>query len=127
MNTLIDVPSYISTEEEYDKFLPIVERLVFKNMKKELSVEEHILYNHLVHIIEEWEEMNYPMGKSTPTELLNHIIESSQIDMDKLCNIMNVDYELLTQIREGIIHITKEQALALGNHFKVNYTLFTGE
>jgi len=67
-------PRAIETEEEYDRLLAVAERLTFA---KNLTPEERALYKLLVTLIEVYETKNYPMDKSEPHEILQHIMESS--------------------------------------------------
>ena len=56
----------IETEEEYNYFLPIVEKLHFQ---KDKSAEERELYKLLVLLIEKYEEQFVKEFTKTPSEL----------------------------------------------------------
>lgn len=74
-NLLVQVASkVIETEEEYDSLLAVVEQLTFK---KNRTLEEKTLHKLLVTLIEVYEADNYPVDKSAPHEILQHIMESS--------------------------------------------------
>lgn len=67
-------PQVIETEEEYERLLKIAERLVFK---QDLTPEERALNKLVVFLVEDYETKKYPMGESTPQEILKHIMDSS--------------------------------------------------
>jgi HTH-type transcriptional regulator / antitoxin HigA len=62
-------PMVIETEAEYDRALAMAEQLTFA---KNLTLEQRALYKLLVMLIEAYEAEHYPMGKSTPHEILQH-------------------------------------------------------
>ena len=74
-NLLVEVaPQAIETEEEYDRLLAVAERLTFA---KNRTPEEKALHKLLVTLIEVYEAQNYPIDKSEPHEILQHIMEAS--------------------------------------------------
>ncbi len=114
------VPKVIETEEEYDRMLQQVEKLHFK---EELSPEEDKLYDLLVALIETYEERQFPMQESLPHEILQHIMEHSgtrQVDLVGLLGSSGV----VSEIVNGKRAMSKAQAKALGDRFKVSPSLF---
>ncbi|MEG4800739.1 transcriptional regulator [Microcoleus sp. ARI1-B5] len=74
-NLLAEVaPRAIETEAEYDRLLAVAEGLTFA---KNRTPEEKALYKLLVTLIEVYEAQNYPIDKSEPHEILQHIMEAS--------------------------------------------------
>jgi len=120
-NLLIEVvPIVIETEEEYDRFLAIAERLTFA---KNLTPEEKAIHKLLVTLIETYETENYPMDDSTPHEILQHLMESSgsrQVDLVGIIGSSGV----VSEVVQGKRSISKAQAKALGAWFKVSPSLF---
>ncbi|WP_243146857.1 transcriptional regulator [Scytonema sp. UIC 10036] len=85
-NLLAEVASgAIETEEEYERVLKVVEQLTFK---KNRTTEEQALHKLLVILIEAYETQNYPMDRSAPHEILQHIMEVSGISQADLVNII---------------------------------------
>jgi HTH-type transcriptional regulator / antitoxin HigA len=114
------VPRVIETEEEYDRALAIAERLTFA---KNLTLEEKAIYKLLVTLIEAYEIENYPMDDSAPHEILQHLMESSgtrQVDLVGIIGSSGV----VSEVVQGKRSISKAQAKALGDWFKVSPSLF---
>ncbi|MFM9265881.1 type II toxin-antitoxin system HigA family antitoxin [Tychonema sp. BBK16] len=119
-NLLAEVaPKAIETEDEYDRLLAIAERLTFA---KNSTPEERILYKLLVTLIEVYETENYPI-ESEPYEILQHIMESSGIRQADLVGIIGSS-GVVSEVVNGKRAISKAQAKALGDYFKVSPSLF---
>ena len=114
-------PQVIETEAEYERLLKVAEFLTFK---KNLTPEERILDKLLVKLIEDYEEENYPMDESTPHEILLHIMESSGIRQADLVHILGSSSGVVSEVVNGKRSISKAQAKALGEYFKVSPSLF---
>ncbi len=113
-------PQVIETEEEYNRTLAIVEKLTFA---KNRTPEEKALHKLLVTLIEIYETENYPMEESAPYEILQHLMESSytrQIDLVGVIGSSGV----VSEVVNGKRSISKAQAKALGEYFKVSSSLF---
>jgi HTH-type transcriptional regulator/antitoxin HigA len=115
------VPKVIDTEEEYERFLKVAEFLTFK---KNRSPEERALHKLLVKLIEDYEEENYPMDESTPHEILQHLMESSGLRQADLVRILGSSSGVVSEMVNGKRSISKAQAKALGEYFKVSPSLF---
>ncbi|NJL65858.1 MAG: transcriptional regulator [Microcoleus sp. SM1_3_4] len=111
-------PLAIETEEEYDRLLAVAERLM--SAKTALQV----LHKLLVTLIEVYEAENYPMDKSEPHEILQHIMESSGLRQADLAVIMKSSSGVVSEVVNGKRAISKAQAKALGDYFKVSPSLF---
>ncbi len=112
-------PKVIETEEEYDRLLVIAERLTFA---KNSTPEERILYKLLVTLIEVYETENYPI-ESEPHEILQHIMESSGTRQADLVGIIGSS-GVVSEVVNGKRAISKAQAKAIGDYFKVSPSLF---
>jgi HTH-type transcriptional regulator / antitoxin HigA len=113
-------PKVIETEEEYDRALAIAEKLTFA---KNRTPEEKALHLLLVTLIEVYETENYPMDESSPHEILLHLMESSgtrQVDLVGIIGSSGV----VSEIVNGKRSISKAQAKALGEYFKMSPSLF---
>ena len=113
-------PRAIETEEEYDRLLAVAQRLTFA---KNLTPEERVLYKLLVTLIEVYETENYPMDKSEPHEILQHIMESSGTRQADLVGIIGSS-GVVSEVVNGKRAISKAQAKALGDYFKISPSLF---
>jgi len=112
-------PRAIESEEEYDRLLAVAERLTFA---KNLTPEERALYKLLVTLIEVYERENYPI-ESEPHEILQHIMESSGTRQADLVGIIGSS-GVVSEVVNGKRAISKAQAKALGDYFKISPSLF---
>ena len=120
-NLLAEIaPKVIETEEEYDRALAVVEQLTFK---KNRTPEERALHKLLVTLIEAYEAHSYPMAQSAPYEILQHIMDSSGIRQADLVGVIGSS-GVVSEVVNGKRSISKAQAKALGDYFKVSPTLF---
>ncbi len=120
-NLLVEVaPQAIETEEEYDRLLAVAERLTFA---KNRTPEEKALHKLLVTLIEVYEAQNYPIDKSEPHEILQHIMEASGTRQADLVGIIGSS-GVVSEVVNGKRAISKAQAKALGDYFKVSPSLF---
>jgi HTH-type transcriptional regulator / antitoxin HigA len=114
------MPKIVETEAEYEQFLAVAERLTFKQNQ---TPEESALYDLVTMLVETYETQHYPIDKSSPVEVLEHIIESSGIDRSDLTNIFGSG-EALDRVLAGRELINTTQAQALGERFKLSPQLF---
>ena len=112
-------PRAIETEEEYDRLLAVAERLTFA---KNLTPEERALYKLLVTLIEVYETENYPI-ESEPHQILQHVMESSGTRQADLVGIIGSS-GVVSEVVNGKRAISKAQAKALGDYFKISPSLF---
>ncbi|WP_309742333.1 transcriptional regulator [Chamaesiphon sp. OTE_20_metabat_361] len=110
----------ISTEDEYGQFLAVAERLTFKQNQ---TPEESALYDLVTMLIEAYELQHYEIDRASPSEVLQHIIESSGIDRAELVNIFGSS-ESVSQVLAGARSIEPSWAQALGNRFKLSPKIF---
>ena len=113
-------PKIIKTEDEYEQFLSVAERLTFKQNQ---TPEESALYNLVTMLVEAYELQDYEIDRSPPPEVLQHIIESSGIDRTELVNIFGSS-ELVAQVLAGTKSIDPIWAQALGSRFKLSPKIF---
>jgi HTH-type transcriptional regulator/antitoxin HigA len=76
-----------------------------------------------VTLIEAYEAENYPMEQSPPHEILQHIMESSGTRQADLVGVIGSS-GVVSEVVNGKRSISKAQAKALGDYFKVSPTLF---
>ncbi|MGK7875695.1 MAG: type II toxin-antitoxin system HigA family antitoxin [Xenococcaceae cyanobacterium] len=120
-NLLAEVaPKVIETEEEYERILAVAEQLTFAKTR---TSEERALLKLLVTLIETYEAENYPMNESAPHEILQHIMEASGIRQADLVGIIGSS-GVVSEVVNGKRSISKAQAKALGDYFKVSPSLF---
>ncbi|MEG4076022.1 transcriptional regulator [Microcoleus sp. Pol14D5] len=113
-------PRIIKNEDENEIFLEIVESLL---SRENLTPEEDTLLELLVKLIEDFEEKHYQLNASTPQSRLIHLMEARSLDPADLIEIIG-SIEMVTEVINGQLEITKKQAEALGKFFHVNPGLF---
>jgi HTH-type transcriptional regulator / antitoxin HigA len=113
-------PKVIETEDEYEQFLAVAERLTFK---QDQTPEESALYDLVTMLVETYESQHYSIEKSSPAEVLEHIIESSGIDVTDLAEIFG-SIETLDRVLAGQELINTSQAKALADRFKLSPQIF---
>ncbi|NJM77457.1 MAG: transcriptional regulator [Acaryochloridaceae cyanobacterium RU_4_10] len=113
-------PKVIESEEEYDRALAMAEELTFK---KDRTPEEGALHKLLVTLIEAYETQHYPMDESQPYKILQHIMEASGTRQADLVGVIGSS-GVVSEVINGKRSISKAQAKALGEYFKVSPSLF---
>lgn len=113
-------PRIIKNEDENELFLEIVESLL---SRENLTPEEDTLLELLVKLIEDFEEKHYQLNASTPQSRLIHLMEARSLEPADLIEIIGT-IEMVTELINGQLEITKKQAEALGKFFHVNPGLF---
>lgn len=114
------MPKVIETEADYQHALQEFEKL---HVNRSRNPEELALYRLLVLLIETYEEKHFPFPESLPHEMLQHIMEASgtrQIDLVGVIGSSGV----VSEIVNGKRTISKAQAKALADRFKVSPSLF---
>jgi HTH-type transcriptional regulator / antitoxin HigA len=119
-------PKVIETEDEYDRFLVVAEKLMHKRLNR--TIEETALLMLVVKLIEDYESIHHNLdewGKSTPTEILRHIMAASGTRNVDLIGIIGSS-GVVSEVVNGKRNISLAQAKNLGEFFKISPTLFLG-
>jgi HTH-type transcriptional regulator / antitoxin HigA len=117
-------PKVIETEDEYDRFLVVAEKLMHKRLNR--TIEETALLMLVVKLIEDYESIHHNLdewGKSTPTEILRHIMAASGTRNVDLIGIIGSS-GVVSEVVNGKRNISLAQAKNLGEFFKISPTLF---
>ncbi len=118
------LPGIIETEEENERAVETVQRLMKKG-EGNLSPEETSLFRLLVRLIEDFEEKTYPeVGRSsTPRDVLAFLMEQQGLKQKDLVDIFSSS-GTISQVLNGAREISKSQAKALAAKFRVSAELF---
>lgn len=118
------LPGIIETEEENERAVETVQRLMKKG-ERNLSPEETSLFRLLVRLIEDFEEKTYPeVGRSsTPRDVLAFLMEQQGLKQKDLVDIFSSS-GTISQVLNGAREISKSQAKALAAKFRVSAELF---
>ena len=117
-------PKVIETEDEYDRFLAVSEKLMHK--RKDRTAEDTALLMLVVKLIEDYESIHHNLDdweKSTPNELLQHIMTVSGTRNVDLIGIIGSS-GVVSEVVNGKRAISREQAKRLGKFFKLSPALF---
>jgi HTH-type transcriptional regulator / antitoxin HigA len=115
------LPRAISTEEEYERALSIVEVLMYK---ENLTIEEDQIYDLFIILIEKFEAENYPLQNlSTPHSRLLHLIEANDLKQTDLLDIFGSS-GIASEVINGKREISKTHAKKLGARFNITPSVF---
>jgi len=115
------LPTIIKTEEENDRAILIVEDLLAKGDK--LSFEENALLELLGKLIADFEEKFYQPREASPQEVLIEMMNARGLKQKDLTEVFG-SKSRVSEAVSGKREITKIQAKALAEFFKVSAELF---
>ena len=125
LNQYQTIPKVIETNEEHEHFLAIVARLMSRKITR--TPEENILFKLLVKLIVAYEEETYSLkewSKTSPHELLQHLMEARGMKQVDLVGILSLSKGLVSSIVNGKRQISKAQAKKLGEIFNISVSVF---
>jgi HTH-type transcriptional regulator/antitoxin HigA len=115
-------PRPIQSEEENERLLAIVDRLMAKG-DDQRTPEEDVLLELLCQLIERFEEEHYPISESPPHRVLQFLMEQNDVRESDLLTILGSRGQV-SEVLSGKRGISKAQAKALGEFFHVSPELF---
>lgn len=115
-------PIVIETEEEFQRADSEIGRLLAKGFDN-LSSEERSLLALLTKLIEDYEDRNFSIPEGEPSETLKFLIEQNELRQTDLTHIFG-SRGRVSEVVNGKRAISKIQAKALGEFFKVSPDLF---
>ena len=115
------MPVIIETEEENERMLAVVEKLMDKG--ENLSPEEDKLLKLLARLIEDFEKRYYQPEDATPLEVLQHLMESRDVKQTHLWEVFG-SKGVASEVLNGKRSISKTHARALAHYFHVTVDLF---
>jgi HTH-type transcriptional regulator/antitoxin HigA len=121
---LVDsLPAIIATEEENEKALAIVERIIDKG-EGNISPEEYRLLDLLVRLIEDFEDTAYPMGNiAKPADTLKSLMFDHDLKQKDLVDIFG-SQGVVSEVLNGKRAISKTHAKRLAERFHLPADLF---
>lgn len=116
-------PGVIETEEENEKALAVIDRLMSKG-EDELSPEEDRLIRLLAVLVEDFEEKAYPMGNgSNPAVALRELMNEHQLKQTDMLDVFG-SQGVVSQVLNGKREISKAQARKLSERFRLPVDIF---
>jgi HTH-type transcriptional regulator/antitoxin HigA len=114
-------PVVIRNEQEYDRAITSIDELVDKG--KDITPEEDRLLDLLSLLVEQYEEEHYDIVDAAPHEVLQHLMEARDLAQKDLVPLFGSSGRASEAIN-GVRPISKSQAKALAQYFKVSAELF---
>jgi Predicted transcription regulator containing HTH domain len=115
------MPVVIESEEENERMLSVVEKLMDKG--EDLSPEEEKLLKLFAKLIEDFEQQYYHPKEAEPLEVLQHLMEARGIKQNHLWEVFG-SKGVASEVLNGKRGISKTQARALAHYFHVSADLF---
>jgi HTH-type transcriptional regulator/antitoxin HigA len=116
------LPRVITNRKDHARFLAEVERLMLKG-EGSLTPAESTLLDLLFDLVHDYEQKTLPRPKpSTPAEMLEFLMDQNSLKAADL----PLPRSRVSEILSGKRAITKSQAIALGERFRVSPSLFLG-
>ena len=115
------MPVLIESEEENERMLAVVEKLMDKG--ENLSPEEEKLLKLFAALIEDFERRYYHPQEAGPLEILQHLMEARGVKQTHLWELFG-SKGVASEVLSGKRGISKTQARALANYFHVPADLF---
>ena len=115
-------PAVIETEEENERILAEVEKLMDKGGKR--TPEEGRLLELLVKLVEDFEEQHYPIPAAPPHEVLQELMRQHDVRQRDLVPMLGSSRGTASEVINGKRRISRAQAKALAERFKVSAELF---
>lgn len=117
------LPGVIETEEENERCLAIVEKLMDKG-ENDLSPEEDRLMRLLVDLIETFEDKAYPMGHiATPLDTLKALVFEHELKQADLVDVFG-SQSIVSEVLSGKRKINANHAKRLATRFRLTADLF---
>lgn len=115
------LPRVIDTEEEYERLLNEVSKLMA--LGDNLTAEQAEVLQLLAILIEQYEDEHYQLKAATPHEILNELMLVRGLKQKDLLEIFG-SKGISSEVINGTRGISKNQAKALGDFFHVSPALF---
>ncbi len=115
------MPMVIETEQENERMLAVVEKLMDKG--EDLSPEEEKLLKLFARLIEDFEKRYYHPKEAAPLEVLQHLMEARGVKQTHLWEVFG-SKGIASEVLNGKRGISKTQARALAHYFHVPADLF---
>ena len=109
------LPVVIQTEEENERMLKEIERLMGKDS---LSPEEDRLFDLMTKLVDDYEHDRYPIPDVPPDRLLSYLMEQRGLRQADLIPVFGTSGRVSDVVR-GKRSISKTQAKALGEFFHI--------
>ncbi len=114
-------PKVIETEEENEFYLTEVTKLI--QLGETISPAQERLLRLLVNLIESFEDLHYQLKSATPLEILTELVRDRGLKQKDMLVVFG-SQGIASEVLNGKRGISKAQAKALGEFFKVSPSVF---
>jgi HTH-type transcriptional regulator / antitoxin HigA len=114
-------PKVIETEAENEFYLAEVTKLM--RLGESISPAQERLLGLLVNLIESFEDRHYQIKSATPLEILTELVNDRGLKQKDLLPVFG-SQGVASEVLNGKRGISKTQAKALGEFFKVSPSIF---
>jgi HTH-type transcriptional regulator / antitoxin HigA len=111
----------IHDEQQLERYTA---RLWELDQKSDLSRDEHEVAELLTILIEHFEEEHYALPKSTPVDVLEHLMDARDMTQRNLAKIMCVPESVVSAILHGDRPLNARHIKRLAEHFHISQELF---
>ena len=115
------MPGLIETEQENERMLALVEKLMERGEK--ISAEEEKLLKLLLRLVQDFEERCYRIKRAKPLQVLQHLMEARSVKQTQLWGVFG-SKGIASEVLNGKRSISKTHARALADYFHVSADLF---
>ncbi|MEO0644978.1 MAG: transcriptional regulator [Cyanobacteria bacterium J06650_10] len=116
-------PRKITTEQEYKKFLSLLEDLLGRDETETLSEQESLLTDLLVVLVQDYEREHTSLPDASPLDVLHYLMEANDLKQSNLVGVIGSS-GIVSEVINGKREISKSQARSLGELFNISYKLF---
>lgn len=116
------LPQVIETDAEHKRLLAIVEPMMGR--EDALSPEEKKLLSLLVKLIQDYEDAHFPIEPATPDQMLRHLMGARDLRQKDIVHLFGGSAGRASEAINGVREISKVQAKALAEFFRVSPELF---
>lgn len=115
-------PVPITSDAQLDAATEVLHALLDKGPDR--SAEEDAYITVLANLIEEYEEVAYPMGEPTDRDMLEHLIEASETTQIAVARGTGIAESTISAVLHGDRLLTRKQIGLLSKFFKVDPGVF---
>ncbi len=117
-------PRPICTERAYKKAMKQVEALM---TKPHLPRAESEMLDVLAALVEQYESIEHPTPKTTPGEMLAHLIEAREVSQAEVAKATKIPASTISAVLSGERQISKANVTKLAAYFHVSADLFIAD
>ena len=109
----------IKSERQYDRYCKLLEKMVFKNLKKDADDIELLTL-----LIEKWDEENYVTPDVDPISLLKSLMKDHDLKAKDLIDVLGLSKGTVSKILNYQTGLSKETIRRLSGKFKLSQEAF---